>query len=139
MEEEQVLSLPATAEVSERVRRELILALLRALVEQVGGDGTDDSDGDRHSLLLGDMPALLRMLDSDSIDALVSKIDAFALQSLFDLLPGGVSGASKVVVCAINQHTTLAKSAAPQCLACGAYFCRPHYSPSCPLCGGFVQ
>lgn len=60
---------------------------------------------------------------------------------IFRILPSGISGNSKDVICKMpNNNEVVSRSAAVQCRndRCAEFFCKSHKISQCPLCGGSV-
>jgi len=109
---------------NELIRSGLIRQLLEAMIK--------DLDGELN----------LSRLPPSQVAALVQALDHTALQGVFKILPGGYSGSSKIVVCAMpNNRQVVARSASIQCQnpSCSEYFCKKHVIVQCPLCGGSLQ
>lgn len=105
-------------------RKERVKQLLLSVIEEVSGSQFNED------------------LLTDEIDSIVQDLDAQIVLGAIKLLPGGLSGNSKIVVCAMpNNNQTIARAAALQCqnAACSRHFCKVHKISQCPLCGGSLQ
>lgn len=84
---------------------------------------------------------ILNVLKNEGINTVRDIVGAEVAQTLWKLLPGGLTGNAKVVGCSMpHNNASVAQSAATQCQGtCESYFCKKHSISKCPVCGGNLK